>query len=315
MSRSMAHEAVAALALARLPGVGRRRLRRLLARAAEIRPDTAARFEAFVRAELASPGRPAPGASDCERAWREAAALARTCRRRGWHLWRFGAPDYPAVLRRLAHPPALLFVQGATRLPQVPRLAIVGTREPTAWGEATAAECGRAAARAGALVVSGLARGIDTAAQSAVVEAGGATWAMLPSGLEAIYPESNRGLAARIVATGGALVSEYWPDTRPRPAFFVARDRLQAALADAVLVIETGRTGGTQHTIRFARELGVPVWVAFPEDAEATAARDAARLPEAQQGTWDLVRHGATRVAADVLPARLATLARADGAS
>jgi len=309
MTRSTTRDTVVALALARLPGVGRRRLRRLLVRAREIRLGTAAEFAAFVQRELPRLRRPAAGAHECERAWREAEALERTCVRRGWHVWRFGAPDYPEVLLGLADPPALLFLQGPPRLPRGPRLAIVGTREPTAWGAATAADCGRAAARAGALVVSGLARGIDTAAHAAVVEAGGATWATLPAGLDVIYPESNRGLAARIVETGGALVSEYWPGTRPRPTRFVERDRLQAALADAVLVVETGRTGGTQHTIRFARELGVPIWVAFPE--EAVRAQDPAGLPEAQQGTWDLLRQGALRVCGESLPACLATLPRA----
>jgi DNA processing protein len=298
---------VAALALARLPGVGRRRLRRLLARAAEFQPETAARFAAFVRAELPRLRRPAPGRADCEQGWREAEAFARACCRRGWHLWHLGAPGYPQVLRRLADPPALLFVHGPVRLPPLRRIAIVGTREPTAWGEAAAAALGRIAARGGTLVVSGLARGIDTAAHTAVVEAGGTTWATLPAGLDVIYPGSNRGLAARIVETGGALLSEYWPGTRPRPAFFVERDRLQAALADAVLVVETDRTGGTQHTIRFARELGVPIWVALPE--EAAAARDPGHLPEAQRGTWDLWRQGAVRVDADSLAAHLAALA------
>lgn len=306
MSPSMAGDVVAALALARLPGVGRRRLRRLLVRTVELRPETAARFEAFVRAELPRLRLPAPGRAECERAWREAQALGRACCRRGWHVWRVGAPGYPEVLLRLADPPALLFIHGPARLPPRPRLAIVGTREPTAWGEAEAAALGRAAARAGALVVSGLAWGIDTAAQSAVVEAGGLTWATLPAGLDIIYPESTRGLAARIVEAGGALVSEYWPGTPPRPAFFVERDRLQAALADAVLVVETGRTGGTQHTIGFARDLRVPIWVAFPEDA--AVAHDPGPLPEAQRGTWDLLRQGAVRVDADSLPARLAAL-------
>jgi DNA processing protein len=285
---------VFALALARLPGIGRARLRRLLSHATNAEVDDAQQLQAFVSALAVSARVPVATMGQCEDAWESGRVLAERCWRHGWHVWALGGTDYPALLTELADPPPFLLVHGPSRLPDVPRVAIVGTREPTPWGEEMAGECARAALAGGALVVSGLAWGIDTAAHAATVACGGYTWAVLPSGLDIIFPPSNESLAAGIVKGGGALVSEYLPGARPRPTFFVERDRLQAALAHVVVVIETGRTGGTHHTIRFARGLGREVWVTLPESAATVAAPD--RLPPAQQGTWDLSRSGVPRV-------------------
>jgi DNA protecting protein DprA len=259
---------------------------------------TAAALAAWLREQAPLVRVAVPGAASCDTAWREATELARTCRRRGWHVWTIGHAEYPERLGRLADPPAVLFVQGPATFPDARSIAIVGTREPSAWGEAMASACAAAAAAAGAVVVSGLAWGIDTAAHTAVVEARGRTWATLPAGLDIVVPSSNRALAARIVDCGGALVSEYEPGSRPHPTFFVERDRLQAALADVVLAIETGRTGGTHHTIGFARELGVPVWVTLPEAAKVPQV-DPGSLPVPQQGTFELWRSGCPAVGPD----------------
>jgi DNA processing protein len=231
-----------------------------------------------------------------ERAWQEGERLAETCQRRGWRLWILGAPDYPAGLLRLDDPPALLFVHGPTRPDARPRVAVIGTREPTPWGERTARECGAEVVHAGGVVVSGLAWGIDTAAQTAAVDAHGCTWATLPAGLDLVFPPSNASLASRIVERGGALISEYLPGTRPHPTFFVERDRLQAALSQAVLVVETGLSGGTMHTVRFARALEVPLHVTLPADIDPPKVARAADLVEPQQGTWQLLREGAARM-------------------
>lgn len=291
-----------ALALARLPGVGRRRLRRLLIGAGGLEINDAAELLDFLARHAYDVGLDLPTQDACLAAWDEGRRIRELCWRRNWHVWTVGAPDYPSQLERLEDPPAMLFVHGPPRLPATPRLAIVGTREPTPWGEATARGCARTAVEAGAIVVSGLAWGIDTAAHLGAVDHGGLTWAVLPGGLDIIYPGSNRALAARIVDGGGALVSEYLPGTRARPTFFVERDRLQAALSDTLLVVETGRTGGTHHTIRFARALEVPVWITLPPDV-VTDASAGERLPTSQQGTWDLWRGGARLVTADEVAA------------
>jgi DNA processing protein len=252
-----------------------------------------------------------------ERAWHEGETLAETCRKRGWRLWVLGAPDYPAGLMRLEDPPAVLFVHGQGQPDARPRLAVIGTREPTTWGEHTARACATEIVHAGGVVVAGLAWGIDTAAHTAAVDARGCTWATLPAGLDLVVPPSNAVLAGRIVEAGGALISEYLPGTRPHPTFFVERDRLQAALSDAVVVVETGLSGGTMHTVRFARALGVPLHVTFPADIDPSGVVGAGDLPEAQQGTWRLLRDGAARVTpaeAGALARRLAgTQGHADG--
>lgn len=285
------------LAVARLHHVGRRRLRLLLQHAAGHHVTSKDAFAAFIEAS-AGELKMTVSAADVERAWTEAVRLNTACERRGWHLWVMGTPTYPPELARLHDPPALLFVHGPADLAVRPRVAIVGTREPSPWGDATARACAEAAVDAGATVVSGLAWGIDTAAHTAAVGRQGRTWAMLPSSLDIIYPSSNTALADRIVHHGGALVSEYPPGTHPHATFFVERDRLQAALSDAVIVIETGLKGGTMHTVRFARELGVPVHVTFPDGAEPGPGGRADQLPDAQQGTWTLLQQGARRLAA-----------------
>jgi DNA processing protein len=297
------------LALAALPGVGRRRLRTLVRAAAESRAGHAVHGPAAIADFLRGPGAgarlPAIAPATCAAAWDAAGAVSDTCERRGWTLWVLGTPSYPAPLLDLADPPALLFVDGVARFDGPARLAIVGTREPSPWGEAAATAFAREAVRLGAVVVSGLAWGIDTAAHRATVDAGGLTWAVLPGSLDIIFPGSNRALAERIVAAGGALISEYPPATRPQPTFFVERDRLQAALGQATVVIETGPTGGTMHTARFARELQRPIRVAWPPDVTYEAAAHVPSYPEPQQGVAVLREQGAEPIEPDALAAWL----------
>jgi predicted Rossmann fold nucleotide-binding protein DprA/Smf involved in DNA uptake len=99
-----------------------------------------------------------------------------------------------------------------------------------------------------------------------------------------------------MVDEGGALLSEYPPGTPPQRFHFVERDRIQAGLADAVLVVESGVEGGSMHTVKFAKAAGIPVWVTFPDDKTVIAEDNAALLPKTQQGTWYLFKSGALRV-------------------
>ena len=126
------------------------------------------------------------------------------------------------------------------------------------------------------------------------------TWAALPGPLDIIFPGSNCGLAERIVETGGALISEYFPGTRPHATFFIERDRLQSALADAVVVIETAHAGGTMHTVRFARELNVPLYVTLPPGALERADGE---LEEVTRGAVALARSGASTIEPDQVAA------------
>jgi DNA processing protein len=286
------------LALARLPGVGRRRLRTLLSRIGPA-PITSARELADAVRQHGAGLRLRVEPAMAQAAWDEGDRMASLCQRHGWRAWVLGAAGYPATLKRLEDPPALLLVHGDDQPETRPRVAVIGTRDASSWGERTAAACAHAVVGAGGIVVSGLAWGIDTAAHRATVAARGCTWSILPSALDVIFPPSNTALAAEIVETGGALITEYLPGTRPRPTFFVERDRLQAAFADLVVVVETGLTGGTLHTVRFARGLGVPLLVTFPPDLDPARVPSCDALPVPQQGTWSLLQAGATRVTPD----------------
>jgi len=166
-------------------------------------------------------------------------------------------PDYPDRLRAIEMPPALLFVRGdPTVLGARHAIAVVGTRRPTDAGRRTAGRIATALARTEALVVSGLAIGIDGAAHAAVVEAGGKTVAFIGGGHGRLFPFAHDRLAEAIVDRGGAVVSEYAPDTEPTKGTFPRRNRLISGAADAVVVIEAGARSGALVTASWALEQG-----------------------------------------------------------
>ncbi|PKM98828.1 MAG: DNA-protecting protein DprA [Elusimicrobia bacterium HGW-Elusimicrobia-3] len=177
---------------------------------------------------------------------------------------------YPELLKKIYDPPLVLYARGGLR--PLPAAAIVGTRKATAYGLRTAARLARELAQAGAAVVSGLARGIDTAAHRAAVEAGGVTWAALGTGLNCVYPEENARLAAEIVESGGALVSEFPLDKGPLPANFPRRNRIISGLSLATVVVEGGFESGALITARFATEQGREV-LAVPGPVDSPVSR------------------------------------------
>jgi DNA processing protein len=157
---------------------------------------------------------------------------------------------YPERLKIIDHPPLVIYLKGDPACLRAPHtVTIVGTREPTGFGVAWAEEVSKQFTSCGFVVVSGLAVGCDTAAHQGCLKAGGRTAAVLAHGLDMVHPPSNDRLAAVIVERGGCLVSEHPPGVRPKPRYFVMRNRLQAALGDAVVVVETGLSGGTPHTV------------------------------------------------------------------
>ena len=133
---------------------------------------------------------------------------------------------------------------------------MIGTRRPTPLGLEVARRITTFLVSMGYAIVSGLARGIDTAAHQATVDARGVGIAVLAEGLDRIYPKENRQLTETLVERGGALVSEYPLGTRAQRGYFVERDRLQSALSVAVMPIQTNIDGGTMHTVRFAEAQG-----------------------------------------------------------
>ncbi|HKG57589.1 MAG TPA: DNA-processing protein DprA, partial [Candidatus Limnocylindrales bacterium] len=165
--------------------------------------------------------------------------------------------EYPPRLRAIDLPPHVLYVRGdvdALRTPAA--VAIVGTRRPSEMGRLVAARIAAALAAVGAVVVSGLAVGIDGAAHAAVVSTHGRTVAVLGGGLDRLFPNAHVALAREIVATGGALVSELPPAAEPVPGTFPRRNRVISGLSQATIVVEAGARSGALITASWALEQG-----------------------------------------------------------
>ena len=182
--------------------------------------------------------------------------------------------DYPVGLRDLEDPPDLFVIGETTAAPAV---AVVGTRRSTRYGMNLAMAFGNALSDAGWTTVSGLARGIDAAAHRGALRGDGEAVAVLGSGVDVIYPAENAGLYRSILDGRGAVMSEYPPGTRPDRWRFPARNRIIAAIASAVVVVEAGEKGGALITARLAAELGRPVLV-VPGDVDRPASIGCNRL-------------------------------------
>jgi DNA processing protein len=168
---------------------------------------------------------------------------------------------YPRRLRMIELPPPVLFVRGDPATLDVERpVAVVGTRRPTGEGRRMAARLAGTLAAADAVVVSGLAVGIDGAAHAGALAAGGRSVAVLGSGHARLYPAVHERLATEIVQTGGAVVAELHPDTPPTAAGFPRRNRIIAGLSDATVVVEAGARSGALITASWALEQGRAVF-------------------------------------------------------
>jgi len=168
---------------------------------------------------------------------------------------------YPAILRETARPPFMLYIRGRLPDPDKPALAIVGTRYPTGRGLDAAMAIGREAGEAGVPVISGLARGVDSAAHRGALSGGGVTFAILGRGIDTVYPQSNKELASRMVASGGGLASEYPPGTPPSRWTFPERNRILAGLCRSTVVVEAPGGSGALISAAFALEEGRDVYV------------------------------------------------------
>jgi len=169
--------------------------------------------------------------------------------------WSKGSADYPAELLDLPNAPDLIFVLGARVTLDAPRVAIVGTRDCTGYGDRTARKIASAIARAGGCVVSGMARGVDACAHRAALEAGGKTVAVLGTGVDVPYPRGHARLHAEI-AEQGLVLSESPAGTAAFRGCFPRRNRIIAALATVTIVIEAGHKSGALITAKNALDLG-----------------------------------------------------------
>lgn len=167
-------------------------------------------------------------------------------------------PDarYPALLREIPDPPPALYLRGSSEVFNLPPVAVVGSRLSTVYGQNVARMLGADLARAGCSVVSGLARGIDTAAHEGSLAIQGRAIAVLGTGIDVVYPKENEGLYGRIVKQGGAIVSENPPDVPPLPRNFPVRNRIIAGISWGTVVVEADGRSGSLVTARFTLETG-----------------------------------------------------------
>jgi len=161
---------------------------------------------------------------------------------------------YPERLREIYDPPAVLWIRGDVQLLSRPGIAVVGTRHPSTYGAGMAEMLARDLAVRKLTVLSGMARGVDTAAHKGALEARGKTVAVWGTGIDVIYPKENKRLAEQIVESGGTIVSEYPLGTFPAPQNFPIRNRILSGMSVGVLVIEAGEHSGTRITARLAME-------------------------------------------------------------
>ncbi|MEO7296670.1 MAG: DNA-processing protein DprA, partial [Candidatus Limnocylindria bacterium] len=230
-----------------------------------------------------------PGGTDFEEMWRRdprqvARTLERATERAGGRVVTGLDEEYPPALRTLDPRPPTLFIVGPSTVFEERAVAIVGTRRASGYGLTTATEIADDLARAGVVVVSGLALGIDGAAHRASVAAGAPSIAVLPSPIDRIYPPRHRPLARDLLRNGGALVSEIATGASVGRPDFARRNRIIAGLSEAVVVVEAPDRSGALLTAAAANSIGRELY-AVPGPIDAMASRGCNRLIADQQAT------------------------------
>lgn len=169
--------------------------------------------------------------------------------------------NYPEKLRRIYASPAKLYLLGDETILNKPSIAIIGCRQASDYGKKVAFRFAYELARQGIVVISGLARGIDTCSHLGSVRANGRTIAVLGSGFGHIYPKENKGLCREIIQKGGAILTEYAPESKPEKMHFPARNRLISGLSNGILVVEAKEKSGTLITVDYALDQGKDVFI------------------------------------------------------
>lgn len=179
----------------------------------------------------------------------------------GVHVICYPDSGYPSRLKNLSSPPAVLYVRGdPSILDDGVTVAVVGSRNASAYGLSVTMDFCRDFCEMGLTIISGGARGVDSAAAETALKFGGKTVAVLGCGLDIVYPAENRALFEKIISSGGAVISEYPFGTNPIPAYFPRRNRIIAALADCCVVTEAGLKSGSLITANLASELRKPLF-------------------------------------------------------
>ena len=267
-------KATSLIALQRLRGIG---AIKTLAVANDV-PWNPVEFTYYVNSEFGHSLR------EAEHAWDQARQIIDECQKSDIHPVAVTDDDYPKRLHTIRKDrPPVIYIKGSLDAIHNNSLvvAIVGTREPTERGIEAAYNFGCVAAKNNVPVVSGLAYGCDFHGHFGCLEQGGTAIAILAHGLDMVYPPEHRDLANQIVEEGGCILSEYQPGKRAAKWSFVARDRLQSALSDIVIVIQTGKRGGTHHTAKFAQTQQRKILCLKPHESDAAHPK--------MRGNYDIV--------------------------
>jgi DNA processing protein len=245
------------LALSLTPQIGPTRCKRLLAHFGHI--------ENIFRAsltELEAAGLPAVSAQSIAlgQSWKLADEELAKAAKASAVIITPSSPDYPTQLKQIYDPPMVLYVRGNTKALAADGIAVIGTRHPTPYGMGMAERLSCDLSQRGFVIISGMARGVDTAAHRGAVHAKGKTVAVFGTAVDVYYPRENGKLAEQILELGGALVSEFPMGIGPKPENFPIRNRIISGLSFGVLVVEAGEYSGTRITARCALEQGRDVY-------------------------------------------------------
>lgn len=270
---STERERLAWLALASVPGIGARRIAELISRFGSAADALDASRHQLSELEWMTAGKLKALGGEPALMGRALAASAE----RAQQLLLVPSDDlYPSRLRSIPDPPPVLFVRGDATALQRRGVAIVGSRNHTRYGAEVAARLADEVVRAGAVVVSGMALGLDAVAQGAAIDAGGCTIGVLGTGADIAYPQQNRQLFARTLANG-ALLTEHAPGDRGHHGAFPRRNRLISGLSEVLVVVEAAEASGTLITVGCALEQGRDVY-AVPGPITSPTSRGTNRL-------------------------------------
>ncbi len=249
----------ASLALSMIPSVGGGRTRRLIEHFGD--PGSVFSADLASLSAVASIGASVAKSISNFSAWGEVDRLLMLTKKHGMELLTPKDKCYPGRLPHIYDPPAVLWARGNTKALKNDFLAVVGTRKPTRDGRDVTIRLTRSLIQKTTVsIVSGLAHGVDTLAHAEALRSKRCTVAVLACGLDRVYPAGNRSLAFQIMKSGGALISEYPPGTKPESHHFPARNRIVSGLSVGVLVTETGVSGGSMITASAALDQGREVF-------------------------------------------------------
>lgn len=245
------------LTLLNIPKVSRKIINSMLNIGIEKNLNENALLDMFISCKSQNKRIVIPTIEEIKKAKEKASMLINQCEKEEIGIMTILDDNFSSKLKTINDNPVILFYKGNKDCISMNKsVAIIGTRNPTEHGAKVAERLGYIFGEDNFMVISGLANGCDEFAHIGCIKSNGKSIAVLPCGLDNIYPASNRSLASQILEKDGCLVSEYQIGQKPFKNLFVERDRLQSALSSGVIVVETAKVGGTMHTVKFALEQG-----------------------------------------------------------